>query len=68
MSLEMKLNVPKLLKRNTLKIRYKASESVNKVGEVTDKLIKKGIVNKSVIECPIEAITIPGVTLYTNKE
>lgn len=67
-SLEMKLNIPNILNRSMPRIGYKTSNNVNKIANAAQELMKKGIVNTVVIECPIEAIILPGVTLHTDKE
>ncbi|KAL7293909.1 hypothetical protein TKK_0012640 [Trichogramma kaykai] len=66
-SLEMKMRVPKSLVK-PLKVGYKISDRLEIVKSVANKLVARGLISQMIIECPVKAIVIPGVTLITEKE
>lgn len=67
MTLEMKLRVPRIL-INPVKIGYKTSDNLMIVHRVASELIHENLIKEAIIECPISAIVIPGITLVTERE
>jgi hypothetical protein len=61
----MKINVPPILKRH-VKIVNESSENLNLIMEAIPALKNKQVINKAIIEYPINTLFIPGITLITD--
>ena len=63
----MKMKCPKNLMKH-MKVGYTPSNNVNLVAQVASELVGRGTIRSTLVECPIDAIKIPGVTIIANKK
>ena len=64
--IELEMDIPDTLKKQ-IKIEFASSDHLKIFENVGAYLTKQGIVRKSVLECPISTLCIPGITINSRK-